>query len=383
VQRRVSPEGKPTSYCVRYNSESGRKQRLGIGSVKVFTPTQARDLARAAIVESRKGEDPQAIKRKLRGGFTIGSFIEKEYGPKELIHKRSGKATQARLKSCFAALWKRPLTDPTLHDALLAWRATRTKHGTTNLTINRDLGALRAVFSYAVRSKVIQENPATGIKQLPVDSSPKVRYLKPAERKRLMAALDKREEKIRNSRDKWNTMRERLGYELYPDLKEGRFVDHLKPMVLLALNTGIRRGEMFGLDWEDVDFKRAVLTIRGEIAKNGKTRHVPLNSVALGVLKEWRKQTSRMGLIFKSPVTGGRFDNVTDAWKKLLKAARIKKFRWHDMRHDFASQLLMAGEDLNTVRELLGHWDIKMTLRYAHLAPEKKAAAVERLVNGK
>jgi hypothetical protein len=102
---RVSPEGKPTSYCVRYNSESGRKQRLGIGSVKVFTPTQARDLARAAIVESRKGEDPQAIKRKLRGGFTIGSFIEKEYGPKELIHKRSGKATQARLKSCFAALW--------------------------------------------------------------------------------------------------------------------------------------------------------------------------------------------------------------------------------------------------------------------------------------
>jgi integrase len=344
---------------------------------------QARDLARAAIVESRKGEDPQAIKRKLRGGLTVGSFIENEYGPKKLIEYRSGAGTQVRLKSCFSHLWNRQLSDPTLRDAVFTWRAKRQKDGVSNGTINRDVGAFGAVFSHAVRMRAIPKTPLSDIPRLFVDSSPKVRYLTAAERKRLMGALDSREEKIRNSRDKRNETRDRMGYEPYPDLKEGRFADHLKPMVLLALNTGLRRGEMFGLEWEDVDLRRSVLTVRGEVSKNGKTRHVPLNSVAMGIMKDWRKQTARKELVFKSPVTGGRFDNVDKAWRGLLKAARIKNFRWHDMRHDFASQLVMAGEDLNTVRELLGHWDIKMTLRYAHLAPEKKAAAVERLVSGK
>jgi len=85
------------------------------------------------------------------------------------------------------------------------------------------------------------------------------------------------------------------------------------------------------------------------------------------------------GLVFVNPQTGKKFDNCKKAWSSLLKAAEIKFFRWHDMRYDFASRLVMRGVDLNTIREILGHSDIKITMRYAHLAPQKKRTKINML----
>jgi site-specific recombinase XerD len=84
--------------------------------------------------------------------------------------------------------------------------------------------------------------------------------------------------------------------------------------------------------------------------------------------------------VFPSQKTGEKMGGCKSAWESLMKRSQIVNFRWHDMRHDFASQLVMNGVDLNTVRELMGHADLKMTLRYAHLAPESKMKAVETLV---
>jgi integrase len=98
------------------------------------------------------------------------------------------------------------------------------------------------------------------------------------------------------------------------------------------------------------------------------------------VLHGWRDQASdNEGLVFPGR-NGGALNNVRRSWEGALRVAGIKRFRWHDLRHTFASKLVMAGVDLNTVRELLGHSDYKMTQRYSHLAPEHKAAAVAKLV---
>ena len=91
-------------------------------------------------------------------------------------------------------------------------------------------------------------------------------------------------------------------------------------MILLALNTGMRRGEIFGIEWRDADLDRAMLTVRGEITKNDRTRHIPLNATALSVLRDWQKQTSNEGIVFNSR-KGTRFTNITNAWQNLLKDA--------------------------------------------------------------
>ncbi len=149
--------------------------------------------------------------------------------------------------------------------------------------------------------------------------------------------------------------------------------------MLLSLHTGLRRGELFNLFWPSVDLVQANLTAHGPQTKSGRTRHVPLNAEALGVLEEWSAQASDdTGLVFPGK-SGGPLNNIRKSWIKVLQSAGIEKFRWHDLRHSFASRLVMASVDLNTVRELLGHADYQMTLRYAHLAPEHKAEAVERL----
>ena len=159
------------------------------------------------------------------------------------------------------------------------------------------------------------------------------------------------------------------------------YTDHLTPLVLLALNTGLRRGELLQLRWQDASPSAGRLTVRGAGAKSGQTRHVPLNSEAVRILENWMPANAQpQSFVFAGESGADPIKGIKKAWAGLVKKAKVRVFRFHDLRHTFASKLVMAGVDLNTVRELLGHNDISMTLRYAHLAPEHKAAAVERLV---
>jgi integrase len=176
---------------------------------------------------------------------------------------------------------------------------------------------------------------------------------------------------MRKDRDSGNGWRQERQKELLPSLPD--FADHLTPAVLVSMNTGLRRGELLALRWDSINFGDRVLTVDGGTAKNRQTRHVPLNDEAFGMLNRWRTQANPGQRIFD--VSTG----FKTAWGRLLKRANITRFRWHDMRHHFASRLVQKGVALNTVRDLLGHSSATMSLRYAHLAPDQRREAVAKL----
>lgn len=374
---RVEPGG-TMSYFVRYRLLDGRQTQQKIGSASVFSPEQARDVAQEMLVDVAKGADPAAKRRAIRS-HTLKSFLNEVYGPAVLEQKKAGVATSKRLRACFKEFLGRKLSDPTLATALVNWRAKRLKAGKTTVTVNRDLADLRAMLQWAANHDYLDANPLVKIRPLKVDRRPRVRYLEPDEERRLFEALDARQGQQRQERDSANAWRRERGYRELPSLRDVEFTDHLKPMVLLTLNTGLRRGELFSLQWSDIDLDRAMLTVRGETSKSGHTRYVPLNEEALECLRLWKPQNAKTdGYVFVGK-NGGRFDTIHSSWRALMKEAGLTGFRWHDMRHDFASKLVMAGIDLYTVKELLGHSTILMTERYAHLAPAARVAAVSKL----
>jgi integrase len=396
VISKLSPKNKPydvrderlTGFILRVNCsgsmmymcEYARGKRITIGKVDVLSPAQARDRAKEILADAVRGIELH--NKKPQKVSTFASYIENNYQAWMELNRKSGKGSIGRIKTQFLKiLGDKPLSQVTPW-LVEQWRTRRLKEGIKPSTVNRDLLALKSALSKAIEWGLIDTHPLAKLKLSKVDTHSKVRYLSREEENRLREALDKREEKIKLARDRGNLWRQERGYAAMKDLQAQIFADHMRPMILLSLNTGLRQGELFSLTWKDFNFKQALLTIAGESSKSGKTRHIPLNVEALDVLQVWHQQTKGEGLIFSSK-NNQRFNNVKTAWKNILKEAQIDSFRWHDMRHHFASSLVMAGVDLNTVRELLGHSDITMTLRYAHLAPEHKANAVAKLVQGR
>jgi len=375
---RVTPTGSK-SYCLFYRYQ-GKGRDYTLGKVGNLTATIARDLAKEKSGELAKGVDPQQVKKKAREKVaaskyqTLTGFIDHKYKPWVLAELKYGQGNLDILKRYYSHLYSRSLDKITPWD-VQKWRTDKLKAGLKPATLNRATATLKALLSKAVEWGVISANPLTSFKPLKLDNKGRVRYLSGDEEKSLRTALSDREARLKAERRRYNQWREVRGYEPYPNLDEVTFADYLKPLVILSINTGMRRGELFKLTWENVELQRHTVTVVGVGAKSGKTRHIPLNDEAFAVLVAWRNQ-HRKGLVFPSPVTGERLTDIKWSWGAVVKDAKLKNFTFHDLRHTFASKLVMKGVDLNTVRELLGHASIDMTLRYAHLAPEHKAAAV-------
>ena len=150
-------------------------------------------------------------------------------------------------------------------------------------------------------------------------------------------------------------------------------------LVAFAIETGLRRGEQFPLRWDQVDLENSVLTL--PLPKGGKTRHVPLSEEAKAILRSF-DSFLRSAWVFPGlkdttqPIDSRAF--LRRSFEPGLRQAGISGACWHSLRHTAASRRVMAGVDLVSVKEILGHRDIQTTLRYAHLAPGHLRDAVNR-----
>lgn len=373
---RVQPSG-TRSYILEW----ARGKRVTIGAAGALTLEQARTEATRLLAQAREKGEPEVVTQRRHRAErktgerveTFGELVKNYVGFIEHEHKAGSiEKTKHRLLTVFAKFADKPLASlDTL--SIERWRRDRIKDGLAVATVERDLAALRSALAHAVRHGFVAEHPMREVKRRKFDNA-RVRHLSGDEEAALRKALATRDETMRKARASANEWRSTRARELLPEIDADGFGDHLTPLVMVALNTGLRRGELTSLLWSDVNLDQRNLTVRAAAAKGGKRRDVPLNDEAHGVLTRWRKQS-----------TSPRVFELADpkkAFGAVVAAAKIADFTFHDLRHSFASKLVMAGVDLNTVRELLGHADLKMTLRYSHLAPQHKAAAVALLNRG-
>ncbi len=203
---------------------------------------------------------------------------------------------------------------------------------------------LRRVFNVAIEDGLLDANPVKP-KLFAKENNARVRYLTEDDEKRL---------------------RERLGEDEWPK-------------VAIAIHTGLRRGEQFGLRWEHVDFTTGVITVPR--SKSGEARRIPMNDTVRELLRTLPSRL-KSEWVFPSGTGETALDAknfVSRVFLPALVEAEIENFHWHDLRHSFASRLVMRGVDLRTVQELMGHESYEMTLRYSHLSPSHQLEAVQRL----
>ena len=328
------------TWWIRYHDQNGTEHRERVGN-----KTAARELYASRKTDARRGRlDPEAIGQQVR--ILVREVIEDYL--REAATKLSAKDDKR-----YGEVWTKELGHLALEDVrpsdVEKWRrkksreAGRKDESIKPATLNRYVAFLKRVFNVAIREGQCRDNPVRAIGLLR-ENNARIRWLKEHEEEALRKHLPS---------DLWH------------------FVE-------VAYLTGMRQAEQMSLRWDHVDFANGILTIPR--SKHGERRHVPMST---GVREILREMPSRG----KSPwVYPGRFPDEHASFGKIRKhfesalvAAGIEDFHWHDLRHTFASRLVMAGRDLLEVKELLGHKTLAMTLRYAHLAPGKLAQAVEAL----
>jgi len=293
------------------------------------------------IIEGRFFEKLEAQERSLS---ELMDRYANEHAARRANHRRELTSIK-NLKTFFG----NPKLDHITPKLIVAYKNKRYTDGVKPATINRELATLKKAFNLARREwEWCTDNPVCRVSM----------------------------ERENNTRDRWLTVEEeqRLLPATAPWLRE---------IVVFAVNTGMRLGEILALTWAGVDlFRRTVTVFR---SKNGERRTIPINSIVLDLLKHKDAARSQMiDCVFHSH-TGTSLDgsNIRRGLNAALRLAKIQDLHFHDLRHTFATRIVQAGVDLYKVQRLLGHKSPIMTQRYAHHYPESLREGVEALEPGR
>jgi len=322
-------------YWIRYAGLDGQIIRESTGSTS-FRDAEALLIKRKQMV--KEGKQPEV---KRIANYTFNELAEQylEWAKRQ----RSFRSKRGFVKQLLEAFGHLPLRR--FNTMLLEqYQTERLQKGNKPATANCLLSTLKHMFTKAVEWDMVEEEVLKRIRKVKFleDNNKRLRYLSKEECQDLINACDK----------------------------------HLRPIVVTALNTGMRKSEILNLRWDNVDLKHGFILL--DRTKNGERREIPINDTLRTTLDGLIRHLDTP-YVFYDPATGKPYQDIKRSFNSALRRAGIRDFHFHDLRHTFASHLVMAGVDLTTVKELLGHKTLTMTLRYAHLAPAHKMQAVKVL----
>jgi integrase len=332
---------------------SGKQRREMIGSLQ-----EAREKLREVHNQIQRGDF--VVNRKK---FTFDQLKTKyeEIYKGEPYFENSRKYYLKILQGFFSSMKLYQISPFDIEQFKKKRKETPTQHGKerSGVSVNREMETLRHMFNKAMEWGMMEKNPFDRFKDsilFPEDSG-RVRYLTEDEIKALLSAAP----------------------------------PYLRNILKGALLTGLRKGDLLSLKWEDVDLEKGILFFN-EQKKNGKRRAKILNQDFLDLLMSIRKGKSEY--VFNAPVPrkkgekeyvaypdpdGRPLKDCQRSFRSALKKGGIKDFHFHDLRHTSASYMVMKGASMKAVQEHLGHSNLAMTERYSHLSPDYLKAEVERL----
>jgi len=310
---------------------NGRRKRERIGSEKKL----AQITLKKRYIEIAEGKflDKKTDVKERFSEFSH-TYIEMYAKPNKRSWKKSDATHIKRFLSEFGHLNLQEITTFKIEQ----YKQQRIKQ-VSPATVNRELACLKVMFKKAVEWGKMATNPARSIKLLR-ENNRRLRYLSQGEINTLLKHCPER----------------------------------LRPIVVLALNTGMRKGELQGLRWSDIDINSGTITLLA--TKNGRKRHLYINEPVKRALFAIRKHPDSDYIFHKGD---GSPYNFRKAFETALSHAGITNFRFHDLRHTFASHMVMSGVDIYTLKEVLGHKSIEMTMRYSHLSNDHERQAMSAL----